>query len=207
MDNLEYLNEISKTNRAVKNPKQNALPVGLIVKLVAGGVVLFFLLMMIGSLLGGAGGVAREQAQQIYVRTTNLNETLDDYTKHVKSSKLRAIGGSLEATLTNAANQLSTYLAGEADEDMEMALPAEKGAEEAENINNLNTSLLNAKLNGILDRIYANEIGLQVSLLLSMVSQAQARAEDSGLVEALETYHSSLETIHQSFEDFVDLGN
>lgn len=206
MDNLEYLNKISQSNRPVKrnisagtNPRTS-----LIIKLSVAGVVLFFLLMAVGSMLGNLGTKSKELTKQIYIRTTNLNSVVTTYNRSLKSSRLRAIGSSLASVLTNASNQLSTYLNGDGKDKNALVPKDTKVAEsEATIVQELSDSLNNAKLNGVLDRYYDNQVGLQVSLLMAQVSELLARTKDPELTTILTNFHSSLETIHQSIEAYA----
>ena len=77
--------------------------------------------------------------------------------------------------------------------------------EEAKLAENLNLSLGNAKLNGLLDRTYENQLTLQVSLLLSLTSQILARTKDEQLLEIVSSLHASLNTIHENLESYRDL--
>lgn len=204
MDNFEYLNQISQANRPVKHSfKSSANPkTSLIIKLSVAGVVLFFLLMAIGSMLGSLGHKSNDLTKQIYLRSTNLNSVLTTYNRDLKSSQLRAIGTSLSAILTNASNQLSVYLTKNSKDKDALALDEKTTAQENTLIEELNFSLTNAKLNGVLDRYYDNQIGLQVSLLLAQTSKLLARTKDASLISIISNLHSSLETIHQSIEAY-----
>jgi serine kinase of HPr protein (carbohydrate metabolism regulator) len=62
--------------------------------------------------------------------------------------------------------------------------------------------LNNAKLNGILDRVYANQIQLQVSLLVTFISQLEQRTKDTELLEIISQYQSNLIVIEQSLKDY-----
>ena len=206
MDNLEYLKQISQSNRPVQKPAGKTVETMTIVKIVVGGLVVFFLLMAIGALLGSLGGKTENLTKQLYLRTTNLNSVLTTYNKEIKSSNLRSLGVSLAGTLTNATNQLTTFILADSN-DKDGLVPNNKTVEEeTTNLNELTTSLNNAQLNGILDRDYANQIGLQVSLLLALISQLDERSNDEELRSFLANYSASLETIHQGFENFADLG-
>lgn len=205
MDNLEYLNKISQSNRPVKRTMRQGNPkTGLIIKLSTAGVVLFFLLMALGSMLGNLGAKSKELTKQVYIRTTNLNSVVTTYNRNLKSSRLRAIGSSLTSVLTNASNQLSAYLVGNG-KDKNALVPSDTKVTESEAIliQELNNSLNNAKLNGVLDRYYDNQVGLQVSLLMAQVSELLARTKDLELTTILTNFHSSLETIHQSIEAYA----
>lgn len=208
MDNLEYLQKISQSNRPVKrtNPVKAKLLDTSIIKIALGGIVLFLLLMILGGMLSSLNAKPENLTKQLYTRTENLNSVLNTYNSSLKSSKLRSIGTSLSGVLTNSSNQLSVYIMDE--ENNHELLKPDEVTLEAENLHlaELNTSLNNAKLNGILDRAYANQIGLEVSLLLSMISELSERAgDDRVLQDILTTYHNNLETIHNSFENYSEL--
>lgn len=204
MDNFEYLNQISQSNRPVKRKISTKGPkTGLIIKLSAAGVLLFFLLMALGSMLGNLNNKSNDLTKQLYTRTTNLNTVLNTYNRDLKSSQLRAIGVSLSAILTNASNQLSGYLTINSKDKNALILDEKTAASETQLVEDLNASLNNAKLNGVLDRYYDNQIGLQVSLLMAQTSQLLARTKDTNLVAILTNLHTSLETIHQSIENYT----
>lgn len=204
MDNFEYLNQISQSNRPTKRKLSTTSPkTGLIIKLSAAGVVLFFLLMAIGSMLGNLNGKTTDLTKQLYNRTTSLNTVLNTYSRNLKSSQLRAISVSLSAILTNASNQLSGYITAKNKSKDALVLDSKTAASEAKLIEDLDASLNNAKLNGVLDRYYDNQIGLQVSLLLAQTSQLLARTKDANLTIILTNLHTSLETIHQSLENYT----
>lgn len=202
MDNLEYLNQISQSNRPVKRSlKSSDRKTNLILKFSIAGVVLFFLMMAFGAMVGNLNTKSDDLAKQIYTRTVNLNSSLNTYNRDLKSSRLRAIGVSLSAILTNASNQLSNYLTANS-KDKNITLDEKTTASEATIIEELNTSLTNAKLNGVLDRYYDNQIGLQVSLLLSQTSELLARTKDAELITIVTNLHTSLETIHQNLVNY-----
>lgn len=202
MDNFEYLNQISQSNRPVKRKSSTNPKTGLIIKLSAAGVVLFFLLMAVGAMLGNLNSKTTSLTKQLYSRTTSLNTVITTYNRDLKSSQLRAITASLSTILTNASNQLSGYLTAKSKDKNALVLDEKTTASETKLINELNESLNNAKLNGVLDRYYDNQIGLQVSLLLAQTSQLLARTKDPDLILILTNLHTSLETIHQSIENY-----
>ena len=199
MNNLEYLNQISQEARPTSAPKSS--PMSLIIKIAIGGVIAFLFIICLGLALGSGKNSTSDLTKQLYVRTENLNKTLATYNRHLKSSQLRAIGSSLTGVLTGASGSISSYLA--AHEDAESLNPPEKLlATETETATNLDTALNNGKLNGILDRVYANQIQLQVSLLIAFISQLEPRAKDTDLHDLLSQYQSSLYVIEQSLENY-----
>lgn len=206
MDSLEYLNQISKSNRPVKAARGDVSKTT-IIKIAAGGIVLFFLLIALGAMLGSLNSKVGSTAKQLYFRTDQVNSTLKTYNKALKSSRLRAIGSSLQTVLTGATNQLKEYYKGKEVKNDELKLAGKTAKEEEQLISNLNLTLEHAKLNGILDRVYDNQINLQVSLLLSLSSQVISRTKDKKLLEIVEPLHSSLSTIHENLEAYSNPGD
>jgi len=206
MDNLEYLNQISKSNRPVKSSARGTASKTTIIKIISAGLVLFFLIIALGTLLGNLNSKVSDTTKQLYFRTDQVNSTLKTYNKSLKSSRLRAIGSSLQTVLTGASNQLKEYYRSKNTKTEDLKLTGKTAEEEERLVSNLNTALERAKLNGILDRVYDNQVSLQVSLLLSLTSQVISRTKDPKLLEILEPYHSSLTTIQQNLEAYSNLG-
>ena len=204
MDNFAYLNEIAASNRPAPKKKcaRFDAKTALTMKIAVGGVVLFCLLMAFGAILSGLGGKTEGLMLQLYTRTTNLNTAITSYNQKLRSSDLRSLAASLSGVLSSTSTQLMEVIGGGG----EVALDAKTAEEEETVLMELQTSLANAQLNGILDRAYANLVGLQVSLLLSMISGIEARTDDAELLEVLSTYRGNLEVLHQGFEAYDDPG-
>lgn len=200
MNNLEYLNQISQETRPTSTKKSN--PLSLVIKIAVGGIVAFLFVMCVGIVLNAGKSSPTDLAKQLYVRTANLNTTLTTYNKSLKSSQLRAIGTSLNGVLTGASASLSNYLLPEGGEKGDLNPPEKLLAIETATDEELNTSLNNAKLNGILDRVYANQIQLQVSLLIAFISQLEPRTKDEALLDIITQYQSNLYVIEQSLENY-----
>lgn len=207
MDNLEYLNQISQSNRPTKTSSISGLSWRLIMKFLLAFVVIISVL--VGVIILTTNGTTKTSTltKQVYARSIYLNEALSQYNSKLKSSQLRAIGISLAGTLTNASSQIATYVASTSSDKNALALSTSAATEEADNINSLYLALDHARLNGLLDRTYAAQIQYQVSILIAMVSQLEARTEDAALLSILQTFDSSLTTIEQSFESYSNLGD
>lgn len=200
MNNLEYLNQISQENRPTSAKKSASI--SLIIKIAVGGLVAFLFIMCLGMALSAGKTSPTDLTKQLYVRTANLNTALTTYNKSLKSSQLRAIGTSLNGVLTSATASLTGYLASEGDKEADLNPPEKLLTVETETIEALDTALNNAKLNGILDRVYANQIQLQVSLLVTFISQLEQRTKDTELLEIISQYQSNLIVIEQSLKDY-----
>ncbi len=200
MNNLEYLNQISQETRPTAAKKSASM--SLIIKIAVGGLLAFLFIMCLGMALGSGKTTPTDLTKQLYVRTANLNTSLTTYNKSLKSSQLRAIGTSLNGVLTSASASLTNYLSSEGDKDADLNPPEKLLAVETETIESLDTALNNAKLNGILDRVYANQIQLQVSLLITFISQLEQRTKDTDLLDIISQYQSNLTVIEQSLKDY-----
>ena len=205
MDSLEYLNEISKSNRPLKAARGD-ISKTTIIKIAAGGIVLFFLIIAFGSMLGNLGSKVSNTTKQLYARTDQLSIIVESYNRELKSSRLRAIGASLQTVLTGATNQLRAYYEEKGLKDKELELTGKTASEEEALISELNLVLANAKINGILDRSYDTQINLQVSLLISLASQVISRSKYEALLEIVEPFHASLTTIHENLDAYSNPG-
>ncbi len=205
MNSLEYLNHISQSNRPTKPVKQSKITGGLILRILVIGVVITAILMGVGILMNTGSNRATNLTKQLYVRMVNTNKTISTYNKKLKSSQLRAISYSLSSTLTGATSQLSAYLTKTYPNDATPLSPdSETATTEASMSAGINSSLEKARLNGLLDRDYATKIHLQVSLIMSMITELMARDTNPELREILTTIYSNLNTIEQSFQTYAD---
>lgn len=197
MNNLEYLNQISKNSRPVKTGSKNQ-GFGMIIKIAVIGIVAFAVLMIIGAILSNKTNSTSTLGPQIYLRTANLETTINNYNKSLRSSRLRSIGLTLSSTLTAAINQLDPSFKNSSSKDKALV------TSETEYQSNLDSILTNAKLNGMLDRTYANQMQLQTSLLLSMLDQAINHTKDENLKNIYIQYQSNLAT---SNTDLINYSN
>lgn len=206
MNNLEYLNHISQSNRPVKQTKQSKISGGLILKILIGGLLATAILIAIGVLINSGSGKATDVARQLYVRMENVSNLITTYNKSLKSSQLRSINYSLSGTLTGARNQLKDYLSADAKKGDKPLVPSASVLREEEAMFNsdggVNAKLTNAKLNGRLDRYYAAHIHLQVSLMMSMCSELLERDHSAKLREVIEPLYSNLNLIEQTLDNY-----
>lgn len=210
MDKLEYLNQISQSSAASqakpsKAPSQlfSKVTNSLILKILIGGIVATIALIGIGILINNTSTRSSDLVKQLYVRITNVNKTISTYNNNLKSSQLRSINYSLGGTLTGTSTQLSAYLkATYPDEENPLAPPPELAEVESKDDTLFNDSLARAKLNGILDRVYASQILLQVNLIMSSTSEILARDPSTSLRDILESFYSNLTPIQQSLDAY-----
>ena len=187
-------------NRPAKKSKMDFLKnkfvlVGII--LVAG----IALLAIVGAVLGGGKGGIKEQSFALQPRLDSTTETISNYQSLIKSSLLRSDSTSLSGILSNTNRDLSNYIS----EKYKSAKPEKKAQDaEEEHKTALDAELFEARINGILDRIYAHKMSYEITLIVSMESKLYDATSDDTLKEILNTSYSSLEVIHEKFENYTE---
>ena len=68
----------------------------------------------------------------------------------------------------------------------------------------LSEELFEAKINGILDRIYAHKMAYEIQLFMAEESQIRKIAKDEALQSILDTFGSSLENLYDKFNNFSE---
>lgn len=204
---MAYLQQISTTSKPVAAKKQFSLNPKILIGVGIAVVVLIFFIV-IASMLGNVTDKEKEEAIRLNIRTNYLLSVLDDYTNSVKSSNLRSMGATLSTHLTELNRDLLPILtAAWGYEDWEQDSPPEILEEETEFIRPLVEDLENARLNGLLDRVYVRELALQIALFNSIQSEVIARTEKEDLAALLEKSLTNLRELHTQFSDYSDRSN
>lgn len=202
MDNLEYLNQISQSVRPTKPAANSQMK-----KIIILGIIALFLAITVfafTAIFSGGRKTPYDYAIQLDLRMQNLSNTLQTYNPMIKSSQLRSLGASLSSTLNNSSTQIANYFT-ELDLEDEERTPSPSIQDEETLISdNLNATLYNAQLNGLLDRTYLNQITLQISLLLSLETQISSKTNDEELLYIISLSTSNLEVILNNFNNFSD---
>ena len=202
MDRQEYLNQISATNQPTKSPKSGIFAskffwVGVI------GVAAFILIMIIGSALGGGGTSAKDKLYALILHINNTSELIGEYQSNVKSSELRSHSASLSSILANTNKGLNDYATSKYN-FKEKDIPKKITEEETTAKDELQSELFEAKINGILDRVYAHKMASEISLITTRESQLLKSANNDDLKEALTTSYNSLNNLYSKFNDFSE---
>jgi hypothetical protein len=202
MDRQEYLNQISATNQPTKSPKSGIFAskffwVGVI------GVAAFILIMIIGSALGGGSTSAKDKLYALILHINNTSELISEYQPNVKSSELRSHSASLSSILANTNKGLNDYATSKYN-FKEKDIPKKITEEETTAKDELQSELFEAKINGILDRVYAHKMAYEISLITTRESQLLKSANNDDLKEALTTSYNSLNNLYSKFNDFSE---
>ena len=202
MEGQEYLNQIAADNRPTTKQKKGILSskfflVGVI------GVAALILIIIIGVVLGGSKGDEKNLSFNLKVHLDNVSETISEYQTYVKSSDLRSDSASLYAVLSDTNHSLTEYIsskykAKEKEISKNASSKLQKDSEELKN------SLFEAKINGILDRVYAHKMAYEISLFMTEESKISNSTRSDSLKEIMGTSYSSLEKLYDVFNNFSE---
>lgn len=210
MDGQQYLNQISESNKPVKKSGGKA-GISTIIsskffKIGAIAVGLLIVIMIIGSILGGNKSDNKTLCYDLKLHLDNTSAVIQEYQKYVKSSILRSNSSSLDGVLVNTSKDLTNYLVDQysfKDKDI-----SKKTLEEAELVKEeLSNELFEAKINGILDRIYAHKMAYEISLLTAEEAKLLKSSKSDVLTELLNTSYESLTVLYDEFNNFSETRN
>lgn len=167
------------------------------------GVILLVVIMIVGAILGGSRTNEKELAYKLKLHIDNTSAVISEYQPSVNSSDLRSNSASLLSILANTNRDLTSYLTD--------AYSYKSGSEGETLINDaklnadgLRAVLFNAKINGILDRIYASQVAYEVSLIMNEESKIYNKTNNDNLKNILSSSYSSLENLYNAFKSFSE---
>lgn len=202
MENKAYLDQISAAARPVKKSKPGFFS-SIFFKVILGGVVGIILIAILGGILGGMRGNEKTRAISLEVYINDVTDVIKTYQPNVKSSDLRSNGASLVTILSNTSKELGEYLAKKY-EYKEKNVEKEISEKEAAAAEELETDLFSAKINGILDRIFAHKMAYEVSVIMTREAEIINSARNAELKEILTTSYHSLENLYDNFNNFSE---
>ncbi|MDR3297797.1 MAG: hypothetical protein LBT19_00215 [Candidatus Nomurabacteria bacterium] len=203
MDNETYLKHIAAQSRPVSASSKLLSPN--VIKLIAGAVIALILIIVLGSVLSSANQKTIGLYERFYLRLQNFskdNGPLVKYTNDLKSSDLRSLAGTLKTSLTVTARDVSSLLS---TLKVDVAnISAEASADEAIVLATYEGELLDAKMNGLLDRNFATATTLQISLLLSLESEIREKSDSVELATIIDKSRTDLEALRVQFKNYSD---
>ena len=203
MNGSDYLNQISASNRPTSKPSIFSSKI-LKFALIGGAAAIF--IIVVGSMLKNFSTKKSDLLEQANLRMTNLTASITTYNRNIKSSRLRSMNVSLSGVFADSTRNITNILTTEYEYD-----PKKPNSnitdEETTLIGDFNTTMEDAKLNGILDRIWVREMTLQLALLISLESEAAARSSEPSTIKTLEDSQASLNQLYEQFSAFADSTN
>ena len=160
-------------------------------------------IVIIGAILGGSRTNEKELAYKLKLHIDNTSAVISEYQPSINSSDLRSDSASLLSILANTNRDLTNYLTD---------VYSYKSGAEGETLTNdaklnadgLRAVLFSAKINGTLDRIYANQVAYEVSLLMNEEAKIYDKTGNDRLKGILSSSYSSLENLYNSFKSFSE---
>ncbi len=208
MDGQQYLDQISKTNlpkRATVGKKKFWQNKFFIISMI--GVVGVLIIVLIGAIIKANTVSEKSLVEKLNLHLTGTISAIDEYQNYIKSSDLRSSSASLKGILSDTNSSVSSYVAEKYNlkntNNYDKALRETAETDSAE----LKNDLFEAKINGILDRIYAHKMAYEISVIKSEESRIYDITNSSSLKEALDTSYKSLENLYSSFSDFSEAKN
>lgn len=202
MDKQEYLNQISASNRPNKASKLSEILSSKFFWIGVIGIGAFIIILIIGSLLGGKKST-KDEVTALILHINNTSEVIENYQQNVKSSGLRAYSATLKSVLSDASRDLTIYAADKynfGEEDPKESLIEEEAIAREE----LESELFEAKINGILDRIYAHKMAYEIYIITDKEAQLLKSTDDETLEAILNTSYNNLDLLYSKFDEFSE---
>lgn len=194
---IDYLDSISTAPKKPAGAMNDKLFFGAII----GGVLLILLAGLF--VFFSSGTSSKEDLARLDLRLQNLQKVSDGARNVVISSELRATNINLSLALTNANRDSKAILkAGNiSSEKVSSSITSQESTEQ------LTEKLEDARLNAIYDRVYAREMTYELSNLLILIEQLQAKVKVSEQKEFLSTLHTNIEPLQKQFDSFGSTQN
>lgn len=203
MDNQEYLNQISAKPETAK-PSKGAGDFfsSKVVWLLVGAAGLLILFAIIGAVLNAGKGDIEEDLVWLQLHLESTADVISEYQPKVKSSGLRSNSASLSTVITNTDSKITQYLTEKytdkkgSDKALTEQIKTEQDA--------LLQELFEAKITGVLDRIYAHKMAYEISKFMSEETKIYNETGDDALKEILDESYGSLEKLYDNFNNFSE---
>lgn len=204
MDNQEYLNQISMKPEAAQPNKKGigGLLGSKVTWFLVGAVGLFIVFAIIGAVLSANKGSTKEDTIWLQLHLSSASEVISEYQPLVKSSVLRSNSASLSTVITDTNSKITKYLTEKysykvgSDKDLAEQIKTEQDA--------VSQELFEAKITGVLDRIYAHKMAYEISKLLAEETKIYNETGDDALKEIVGGSYNSLKNLYNNFNDFSE---
>ncbi len=205
MDGQEYLDRISASNRKPTQGPGSRILGSKFFWVGAIGIGVFILIAVVGAILRGSGGGEKSQCLELLAHIEYTSEMIDEYQPSIKSSDLRSSSASFYSVLTNTDNGLQDYVATKYKvKDIKKSLSQKTQKTIEAERDALDEDLFKAKINGILDRTYADKMAYELSLIMAQEENISDATRDDALMEILDSSYNSLKNLYDKFNNFSE---
>lgn len=213
MDNMAYLQQISGVNNSLNSKAKKKGPLSKILNVwVFVGIGLFIALIVgVSVLVATLNKVdTKDQdlmTQSFWMANYLIDDTFTGYTDLVKDSGIRNMSASLKSVLSEIKLGYKTIMEEEYGINVENLSKEEDPivVGEGEHNDELNTKLENARLNGILDRVYLREITMEIAYLRSYQSEIVERTSNENVKAFALKAEGNLKDLYDQFYDYKSL--
>ncbi len=204
MDGQDYLNQIANSVRPpAKKSKFGGIFSSPITKVILIGLLVLIIIIIIGSVINGGRGNTKDKSISLKLHIDNTTSLISEYQPSVKSTILRSSSASLSTILSNTSRELTSYLVDKY--KYTDKTPSDSLKESATlSYDALNQDLFEAKINGILDRIYAHKMAYEINLITSEEATIYNSTSDDTLKSLIESSYNSLNNLYPQFNDFSE---
>jgi len=211
MDSMAYLQQIAGVdNGAAQNAKKGGS--GILGKIfniwtVLGTLVLVLIIVIVVVVVTQMNKVDtkdRDLMAKSYWTATYLGDvTIKKYAKLVKNSDIRNMTASLNSVLSEIKNNDKDIVLKMSNVNVSKMKKTDDIPKEALAENNkLNAVLEDARLNGILDRVFLREMTMQIAYLRSYQSEIVSRTKNAAAVEFSKKAEANLGNLYEQFHNF-----
>lgn len=202
MEGQEYLDQISATTLPTKSKGNFFKNKFFIIGTIAVTALLLFAVIIV-ALLGDDKTSEKSVSFALKLHLDYTESTIKEYQPSVKSSILRGYSASLSSVLSNTNSTLTSYITDKykfkpKSVSKKTVAAAEKASKE------LKDTLFEAKINGILDRIYTHKMIYETSSLMTEINKVIKATKNDGLKEALTSSYASIENLHTQFSNYSE---
>jgi hypothetical protein len=155
----------------------------------------------VGLIVAFSGNKNADTAETAYMRITNLIAVTNHYRTFIKSSKLSSTNSNFKIFMTGAQHDLIDPLAKNG--VLTNKLDRDKKSREKALISTVEAKLEDARLNAILDRVYAREMAYQTQLLIELYKRMSKNISPDIASNAKKTLPNLL-PLQKSLADFKE---
>ena len=209
MDRQEYLNQISAPSTQAKSSGGSLLSSKYLIWGLVGMAVLTVIIIVVGMIMSaGKKDPLKDTLNKLDMRIDYVSAAIGTYQGYVKSSNLRSTSSSFNTILSNTKRDLSEYIAATykpSKDDKQTPQVSKIVTNEIEVAKqSLNDALLDARVNGILDRVYAHKMIYELSMIMTDEETIMKLAKNEELQALITTSYQSLEPIYKNFDEFSE---
>lgn len=135
----------------------------------------------------------------LYTTMIDVEKSTDQSERNLKSSGMSSTNSAMRSALSNAARDMQTPLTNMGQEPSKLKSAATKPPYHDDK---LVTTLEDARLNGIYDRVYAREMNTKMKLMLSYMESIEKHNSRESMKEFISKNKQSFETVQKSIEDW-----